>query len=129
MSPPDKRNSTFEDIFEEPGDAKDDVSSQINLDAMRRDIKRMAAASCRIRLTRLKEAWGCSDDANLYKELEMERKRWMLSSLDNMDKPVDLVPAKHTPLKTTAKKARKVLALYESQGKTSIDSCIPPRYK
>jgi hypothetical protein len=115
---PEQRASTFEDIMEEPGELEDDIPVSLDLSAMQREIKRMSAASCRIRLIRLKETWGISDDANLSRELEMEKKRWMLSSLDHMNKPLDLIQDKEVPPKVaTAAKSKKVLALYESQGR------------
>lgn len=114
---PEQRASTFEDIMEEPGELEDDMSLSLDLSAMQREIKRMSAASHHIRLVRLMETWGVSDDASLYKELEMEKKRWMLSSLDHMNKPLDLNQNKPAPLKAAAAKSKKMLALYESQGK------------
>lgn len=115
---PEQRASTFEDIMEEPGEVEDDMALSLDLSAMQREIKRMSAASSRIRLIRLKETWGISDDANLYRELEMEQKRWMLSSLDHMSKPLDMMEGKEVPPKAAAAaKSKKVLALYESQGR------------
>ncbi|CRK38770.1 hypothetical protein BN1723_004478 [Verticillium longisporum] len=116
---PETRASTFEDIMEDPTEAEEGLSLSLNLSGVQREVKSMAVASPEIRLVRLTESWGVSDEANLYKELEMEKKRWMLSSLDNLDKPVDIDPARHVPWKITAAKAKKVLALYESQATTS----------
>ncbi|KAM0274888.1 hypothetical protein ACHAQH_007777 [Verticillium albo-atrum] len=116
---PETRASTFEDIMEDPMEVEEGMGLSLNLNGMQREVKRMAAASPEIRFVRLTESWGVSDDANLYKELEMEKKRWMLSTLDNLDKAVDLDPTKHVPWKIAAAKAKKVLALYESQATTS----------
>ncbi|EGY23174.1 uncharacterized protein VDAG_04612 [Verticillium dahliae VdLs.17] len=117
---PETRASTFEDIMEDPTEAAEEgLSLSLNLSGVQREVKSMAVASPETRLVRLTESWGVSDEANLYKELEMEKKRWMLSSLDNLDKPIDIDPAKHVPWKITAAKAKKVLALYESQATTS----------
>ncbi|PNH27100.1 hypothetical protein VD0002_g3759 [Verticillium dahliae] len=103
--------------MEDPTEAAEEgLSLSLNLSGVQREVKSMAVASPETRLVRLTESWGVSDEANLYKELEMEKKRWMLSSLDNLDKPIDIDPAKHVPWKITAAKAKKVLALYESQG-------------
>ncbi|KAH6669146.1 hypothetical protein F5X68DRAFT_176159 [Plectosphaerella plurivora] len=122
---PEQRASTFEDIMEEPGEVDDDLALSLDLSAMQREIKRMSAASSRIRLIRLKETWGVSDDANLYRELEMEQKRWMLSSLDHMSKPLDMMEGKKVPPKVAAAaKSKKVLALYESQATTSYLAAV-----
>ncbi len=63
----------------------------LDLTGMQREMRKMKAASQDLILFRLREAWGAADDAVLYKELEMEKKRWMLSALHNMDPP-DLIP-------------------------------------
>lgn len=102
--------------MEEPDELENDTGLSLDLSGMQREIKRMGVASDNIRLIRLKETWGVSDEGGLYKELEMDKKRWMLSSLDHMDQPVDLDPAKPAPLKAAAARSKKVLALYESQG-------------
>lgn len=87
----------------------------MDLHGMQREIRRMIAATPDTILLRLKESWGPSHDAVLYKELEMEKKRWMLSALHNLDPP-GLDDSTSGPYKTVAAKAHKILALYESQG-------------
>ncbi|KAL2875493.1 hypothetical protein SGCOL_009262 [Colletotrichum sp. CLE4] len=115
--PPEVRTPMIEAVIEETPELDAACSMSMDLNGMQREIRRMAAASHSIRLLRLKEVWGETTDASLYKELEMEKKRWMLSSLHNMDKPADLDQAKVHPNKITPAKAKKVLALYETQGK------------
>ena len=88
----------------------DSTSMALDLAGMQREVKRMAAAGPRIVLLRLREEWGSSTDAALYKELEMEKKRWMLSALHNMD------PPPNTGVKTEPKN-QKILAFFETQGK------------
>jgi hypothetical protein len=84
---------------------------------MQSEIKKMAEADPTSILFRLKEVWSISKDAELYDEFEMEKKRWMLSALHNLDSPVDTGPSKPAPFKITPDKTQKVLALYESQGR------------
>ncbi|GKT66699.1 hypothetical protein ColTof4_04189 [Colletotrichum tofieldiae] len=112
------RNPMTEHAPEGTLEVEDGLAMSMDLNSMQREIRRMAAASHSIRLLRLKEVWGDTTDANLYKELEMEKKRWMLSSLHNMDKQVDKNQAVH-PSKITPAKAKKVLALYETQATAS----------
>ncbi|OHW96659.1 hypothetical protein CSPAE12_04694 [Colletotrichum incanum] len=112
------RNPMIEYVSEETLEVEDGLAMSMDLNSMQREIRRMAAASHSIRLLRLKEVWGDTTDANLYKELEMEKKRWMLSSLHNMDKQADKNQAAH-PNKITPAKAKKVLALYETQATAS----------
>lgn len=107
----------IEAVIEETPELDAACAMSMDLNGMQREIRRMAAASHSIRLLRLKEVWGETTDASLYKELEMEKKRWMLSSLHNMDKPVEVDQAKAHPNKITPAKAKKILALYETQGK------------
>jgi hypothetical protein len=85
------------------------ASVALDLAAMQREIKRMAAAGPQIVLMRLREEWGPSADAALYKELEMEKKRWMLSALRNMD------PPPNTGMRLMSG-GHKILAFFESQG-------------
>ncbi len=98
----------------------DDESSSMALDlaGMQREVKRMAAASAHIVLLRLKEEWGTATDAALYKELEMEKKRWMLSALHNMD------PTRDTHIKSHQDDDR-VLAFFETQGKSCMEARWP----
>jgi hypothetical protein len=107
--------STIHDIVEEPDAAKEENDTSLDLPGMQREMKRMAAATPDMVLFRLREVWGASPDAALYKELEMEKKRWMLSALHHMDNP-DVDTSRPSAFKISAGKAQKVLALYESQG-------------
>ena len=81
----------------------------LDLAGMQREVKRMAAASPQIILVRLREEWGAAADAALYKELEMEKKRWMLSALYHMDH------TQNTKIKVRSN-SDKVLAFFETQG-------------
>ncbi|TQN74697.1 hypothetical protein CSHISOI_00740 [Colletotrichum shisoi] len=116
--PPEMRTPMVEDVIEEISELEAGLAMSMDLNSMQREVRRMAAASYSTRLLRLKEVWGDTTDANLYKELEMEKKRWMLSSLHNMDKQANQNQTSH-PNKITPAKAKKVLALYETQATTS----------
>lgn len=88
----------------------------VDLAGMQREVKRMARANSRIILMRLSEEWGDSTDAAaLYKELEMDKKRWMLAALDKMDKGMD----ERAVSEKAMAKSEKILALFETQGKYS----------
>ncbi|KAF5520548.1 hypothetical protein CGCA056_v008575 [Colletotrichum aenigma] len=123
-SPAEVRTPMMDDVIEETPELETGLSLSMDLNGMQREVRRMAAASSSIRLLRLKEVWGDTNDASLYKELEMEKKRWMLSSLHNMDKPMDTDQTRNAPNKITPAKARKVLALYETQATTSYLAAV-----
>lgn len=96
---------------------------------MQREVKRMAAAGPIIILRRLQEEWKNTPDANWYKEMEMEKKRYMLSALYNMDIITDL-PGDERQLSSprTVPRVQKILALYETAGMCHLtgnprDSC------
>ncbi|KAG6355863.1 hypothetical protein INS49_015247 [Diaporthe citri] len=117
-----------------------DEINQLALDlaSMQREANRMLQASPRTILLRLKAKWGdqdihvameagtestqedvdiAVDRALMYKELEMDRKRWMLSALHHME--TDTKP--NTPMsKPKVKpKVQKILSLFDSQAVTS----------
>ncbi|KDN70244.1 hypothetical protein CSUB01_03474 [Colletotrichum sublineola] len=115
---PEAQSPMVGDAIKEALEVDDGLAMSMDLNSMQREIRRMAAASHSIRLLRLKEVWGDTTDANLYKELEMEKKRWMLSSLHNMDKQENQNQEVHAD-KITPAKAKKVLVLYEAQATTS----------
>lgn len=114
-----------------------DEINQLALDlaSMQREACRMIEASPRTILLRLKARWGdqdlhvglesgtesmqentdvAVDQALMYKELEMDRKRWMLSALHHMEtktKPTTVISKpKVKP------KVQKILSLFDSQG-------------
>ncbi|KAK1833358.1 hypothetical protein QBC39DRAFT_50195 [Podospora conica] len=61
-------------------------SLALDLAGMKREVARMTAASAHLAIARMNEDWGASDHGSFYKEVEMERKRWMLSALDRINK-------------------------------------------
>ena len=70
----------------------------------------MAAADQDTFWQRLTEEWGAWADAALYKELEMERKRWLLSALYSIN------PSPATGLARTTTPESRILAYFETQG-------------
>ena len=108
-------------IEPEPSEA---YSMSLDLNGMQRELKRMAAASPSIILVRLKEEWGKADDATLYKELEMEKKRWMLSALHNMDRNLEAESSRPSPSRLPTSRPPKVLALHESQGMLPLGDTV-----
>lgn len=72
---------------------------------------------------RLTEQWGAWSDAALYKELELERKRWLLSALYSIN------PVPDTGFVQLASSERRILAFFETQGEfpyTVIDPMSVP---
>ncbi|KAJ2902312.1 hypothetical protein MKZ38_000702 [Zalerion maritima] len=101
-----------------PVQRNDSNPMSLDLNGMMRELKRMAAASPKLTLLRLSEEWGKSTDAMLYKELEMEKKRWMLAALYNIDRNLeqDLMEREsRSPVRQ-----EKILALYENQATASF---------
>jgi len=88
----------------------------LDLRDMQREIRKMAAASHQNVLQRLTEEWERSQDASFYKELEMEKKRWMMSALHNMEGHFRMDSRSETGRRASPGPV-KILALYESQGK------------
>ncbi|KAK3366042.1 hypothetical protein B0T24DRAFT_536117 [Lasiosphaeria ovina] len=75
------------------------------------EIKRMDAASPATIVAKLNEGWGSSNSPLMYKELEMEKRRWLLSALRNLDKD--------QKRKAPSVDCTKVLALFESEATAS----------
>ncbi|KAK7749815.1 hypothetical protein SLS53_000395 [Cytospora paraplurivora] len=118
-----------------PTGAGEENSLALDLASMQREAKRMLQASPRAILLRLKGTWGgydldtsCRDDptgmcdpapaalesALTYKEMEMEKKRWMLCALRHMEAVTDpngvLSQLKVKP------RVQRILSLFDSQG-------------
>lgn len=117
-----------------------DEINQLALDlaSMQREACRMVEASPRTILLRLKARWGdqdlhmalesgtesmqenqenvdvAVDQALVYKELEMDRKRWMLSALHHMETKTQ--PSTHISKPKVKPKVQKILSLFDSQG-------------
>ncbi|KAK5656165.1 hypothetical protein OQA88_4925 [Cercophora sp. LCS_1] len=90
----------------------------LDLHGMQREITLMTSASAQIVITRLNEDWGKSKDASFYKELEMEKKRWMLSALYKMHRPLEVADV--------IRQEKQILALFESQATASyLAACQP----
>jgi hypothetical protein len=124
-----------------------DEINQLALDlaSMQREASRMLQASPRTILLRLQGRWGdedlyvalesgsegmredvdiAVDQALMYKELEMDRKRWMLSALNHME--TNTQPSTFISKPKVKPKVQKILSLFDSQGtsgKPSLSSC------
>ena len=83
----------------------------------------MTAASAHLAIARMNEDWGASDLGSFYREVEMERKRWMLSALDRinkLDKKAETTEeAKPGDESTTS---QLLLLLFETQGESTATS-------
>lgn len=86
----------------------------LDLQGMVRELHRMAAAGPKLILMRISEEWDSSTNADLYKELEMEKKRWVLTALHNIDHCLSKDIS--TRASGSQSEQEKVLALYENQG-------------
>ncbi|KAK3325327.1 hypothetical protein B0H66DRAFT_615829 [Apodospora peruviana] len=87
----------------------------VDLEVMKNEIKKMAAACPQSILVKLNEEWGTVADPGFYKEVEMSRKRWMLSALDYLKDTNESPEQDSHP----SSKDEKVLALFESQSTAS----------
>jgi hypothetical protein len=80
----------------------------------------MEAASPKIILERLKEEWIEVPDASVYRELELEKQLWMLSSLRSLKKS-SMIP--DVKINAPASDITKILSLYENHGELLITRC------
>lgn len=87
----------------------------VDLSALQKEVRRMAAASPQAILSRLEAIWDTTLNPSLHQELEMEKKRWMLSTLHHLD-PVPDLDVSQLRLGDGSSKVRRILALYESKG-------------
>jgi hypothetical protein len=92
-----------------------------NLTAVQKEFQRMAAATPRITLIRLTEQWGNASDASFYKELEVDKKRWMLSALYGLDKALAAFGADGENNRLAID--FHLLALFDSEGMRSHSLC------
>lgn len=92
------------------------VPMTLDLRRMEQEREIMADATQMAILERLSECWGDMRDVNLYKELEMEKKRWMLFALHNMDQAMKSAMLSSPLPQIPGVRPQKVLALHESQG-------------
>jgi len=87
----------------------------------------MAAARPHIAIARMNENWGASDEGSFYKELEMEKKRWMLSALDKINKEARSANASEEPRQSDDPTGDQLLlSLFETQGKPVLPSLRNP---
>lgn len=97
-------------------DSNKSTDCSSDLDMLQKEVRRMAAASPEVILSRLKEVWSTTEDESLHHELEMEKKRWMLSTLHHLDPVPRRNNSRSTAFEIPLAGAQKILALYESQG-------------
>ncbi|KAF4626591.1 hypothetical protein G7Y89_g11567 [Cudoniella acicularis] len=86
------------------------------LSHLQRTIRRMEAASAKIILERLKEEWMEVADASVYRELELEKQRWMLFALRDLKAKTG--GSLESTLPTT--EPVKVLSLFENHASASF---------
>ena len=114
----DTSTSTIEEEDEMilPSQNEEDNVFAFDLTTMQRQIKKMATASAAEIWVRLHEVWGDENDPNMIREIELERKRWMLAAIHQLDvkTPNDQINSifqpKNVPMVT------KILALFECPG-------------
>ncbi|ROT41258.1 hypothetical protein SODALDRAFT_115490 [Sodiomyces alkalinus F11] len=113
---PAVRASASERMTPESKEAENDMGKPPGLNELQREIKRITTANNNVHLLRLKELWRESKAETACQELEMEKTIWMLSALDNMDRPVNPSPgpSRDPCSQDTSGQTRKILALFES---------------
>jgi hypothetical protein len=87
-----------------------------DLSALQREVRMMAAASPELILANVKAGMGDAADAMIYKELEMTKKRWMFSALNQNEGYADLDRVSFSPGTQTLSRRPRILAIYETQG-------------
>ncbi|KIH88629.1 hypothetical protein SPBR_06718 [Sporothrix brasiliensis 5110] len=93
------------------------TSLSLSLSGIQKDIQKMAAADSETFWKRLTEQWGTWQDAALYKALEMDRKRWLLSALYSINPAPDAgIPATNIE--------RRILAFFETQATASYIAAL-----
>ncbi|KAK8046151.1 hypothetical protein PG996_014215 [Apiospora saccharicola] len=98
-----------------PGDQTHCLSP--GLSALQREVRIMAAAGPELILANLKAGMGDAADAMVYKELEMNKKRWMFSALHQGEGYASLDQTMPPRDACSTSRPPKVLAIYETQGK------------
>ncbi|KAK8101215.1 hypothetical protein PG999_011589 [Apiospora kogelbergensis] len=95
------------------------------LSALQREVRIMAAAGPELILANLKAGMTGSADAMVYKELEMNKKRWMFSALHQGEgyASLDQTIPRHNQRST---RPSKVLAIYETQASASFLAALHP---
>jgi hypothetical protein len=86
---------------------------------LRKNLRRMEAASPKIVIERLKEEWIEIADASVYRELELEKQLWMLTTLRILEKKHSI--SKHSTelvvINKSSTSPAKILSLFENHGK------------
>ncbi len=85
--------------------------------ALQREVRMMAIASPELILANIKAGMGNASDTMIYKELEMTKKRWILSALHQIGGYADLKHLESNPDYGGSSHTPRILALYETQGK------------
>ena len=93
----------------------------MDLAAVQREVLKMEMATPHVLLARLKEDWDRILDPNLHEEIEMEKKRWMIAALNNLNRFFSI---KDQSLKSVIFQKETLLALYESRGILTLNSRV-----
>ncbi|KAK8136942.1 hypothetical protein PG984_004882 [Apiospora sp. TS-2023a] len=107
-----------------PGDPTHCLSP--GLSALQREVRIMAAAGPELILANLKAGMGDAADAMVYKELEMNKKRWMFSALHQGEGYASLDQTMPPRDACSASRPPKVLAIYETQASASFLAALHP---
>ncbi|KAI1505874.1 hypothetical protein F5X99DRAFT_173586 [Biscogniauxia marginata] len=124
---------TVAPLFEEnlrlsPSSQGSDHYLSPDLAALQREIRMMSAASPELMLANMKSAMGEVSDASIYKEIEMNKKRWMFSALHQNSGYGEFIDRASAQAGTqTARKIPKILALYETQASASFLAALNPQ--
>ena len=112
------RSSSPQDRLDaSPSSADIDHYMSPDIVALQREVQMMSMASSELILANIKAGMGATSDSMIYKELEMTKKRWMLSALHKLGGYADLEHLNNIPDGEGSSYAPRILALYETQGK------------
>ncbi|KAI1342237.1 hypothetical protein F5Y15DRAFT_374627 [Xylariaceae sp. FL0016] len=111
-----------------PPSPKADNFMSPDLVALQREVRMMAAASPELMLANMKASMGTATDATVYKELEMTKKRWMFSALQQHGGYTDSIERAGNGIQSPTKpRPRRILALYETQASASFLAALHPQ--
>ncbi|KAL1898933.1 hypothetical protein Cpir12675_001686 [Ceratocystis pirilliformis] len=93
--------------------------------ALQDSTKTMKSACDKTILFALNRNWGSEQDATVYREMEMEKKRWMLTAIHSISQEEERKPLP-TGLVVKSSHAGRIMCLFESPGVASFVSTSNP---
>ncbi|KAK7750622.1 hypothetical protein SLS62_007469 [Diatrype stigma] len=122
------RSASPEDRLQaSPTSAEVDHYMSPDIVALQREVRMMAMASEELILANIKAGMGDASDSTIYKELEMTKKRWVLSALHSTGGYAELGYVDNTIASGRSSRAPRILALYETQSSASFLAALYPQ--